>query len=300
MTSHNNVIVCSKNRHQKNTTASFVDVKLNTPLQCGENEFFTVDLCSLNMIKSFYAIQTNLNNKFSIILEKTGGEADEIVLYIPDGNYDVRTLLKTLQDLCFGLITVQYDRRLNKFIYARQDLISDGAENIIDYDIYIKPIDCGAILGLDNNSRKLIDAEPTFSDYFVNISGYSSLIVKLDGVSITNSYINFTSQKYDISKMLAIIDLSQVSPMDSITYTKNDNDCNKYKISEKLISQFSLEIVNEDNLQFPQMSDYIINLVFQKHKNDLDTTTMFYAFMDRFNDLIYYITYLFQYLGIIQ
>lgn len=83
-----------------------------------DNEYFTMNPNSFNMMKSFYAIQNNLNNKFFVILEKQGDatQFDEFAKYIPQGNYDVRTLLKILQDICFGLINVGYDRKLDKFL----------------------------------------------------------------------------------------------------------------------------------------------------------------------------------------
>lgn len=301
--SRTNVVILSKNRANEGQgpnggeTASHVDVSLSNALTCADNEYFTINVSSFHMIKSFYAIQNNLNNKFFIILEKQDGtQFDEFVRYIPEGNYDVRTMLKTLQELCFGMMTVEYDRKLNKFSYTRLELESDGGEeNIADFDMYIKPIDSGLVLGIDNNTKKFIDYTPTLSDYFVNISGFASLLINLNGLSIANNYINHTDE-FAISKMIGIIDIASVSAMDSIIYT---DACNtyKYKINDKIIKEFAITITNEDGKAFPQMSDYIANVLFEKHVNPVNYESLFSILMERVNDLIFFITYFLQLVG---
>lgn len=285
---NNNIIICSKNRSKKNLTSSTVDVILDTPLKCGENEYFTVKINSFNMIKSFYSIQTGLNSVFVIIL-KNESETNEYLRSITSGNYNVALLLQELKKQAFGLVNVEYNRTLNKFKFSRDD-----NANTAGYDLYIKCINCGSVLGFENDKEILITTDYILSDTFVNISGYSSLLIKLDGLSITNSYVNLIDTKYSINKMIGIADISSIAPMDSIIYSNN----NQYKISDKIITNFTINIVNEDNVEFPQMSDYILNLSFEKHTFPVDINVLFNTFMLRFNDLIFYISYLLQYLGI--
>ena len=292
----NNVIVCSKNRRVENVSPSSVDIELSTPLKCADNEYFTVNIQSFNMIKSFYSIQNGLNNKFFIVMKgENGNYVEEFIRYIPEGNYNVGSLLIKLKELCFGLVNIEYDRVLNKFKYTKLETSDDY--NIEGYDMYIRCENCGIILGFHDGVEKLINTE-TISDYFVNVSGYTSLILKLGGLSMSSSYINMVSSKYDISRMIGIVDIASVMPMDSIIYNSDLGDGGKYKITDKIISRFSIDIVNENNVIFPQMSDYILNLVFEKHTHPIDYNLMFNSFMERFNDLMYYISYLFQYFNI--
>jgi len=292
----NNVIICSKNRKKENTSASSLDVELSTPLKCGENEFFTVNIQSFNMIKSFYAIQNGLNNKFFIVMKgEEGTYVEEFVRYIPQGNYSVSSLLIKLQELCFNLVNIEYDRILNKFKYTKLETSTEY--NIEGYDMYIKCENCGLILGFDDGVEKLINTE-TLSDNFVNVSGYTSLILKLGGLSMSSSYINMISSKYDNSRMIGIVDIASIMPMDSILYNCDLGDGGKYRITDKIITRFSIDIVNENNVIFPQMSDYILNLVFEKHSLPTDFNMMFNTLMTRINDLIFYISYLFQYFNI--
>ncbi len=288
----NNVIICSKNRRKENTSTSSLDVELSTPLKCGENEFFTVNIQSFNMIKSFYAIQNGLNNKFFVVMKgEDGAYVEEFVRYIPQGNYTVASLLIKLQELCFNLVNVEYDRILNKFKYTKS---TSPDYNIEGYDMYIRCENCGLILGFDDGVEKLINTT-TLSDNFVNVSGFTSLIIKLGGLSMSSSYINMVSSKYDISRMIGIVDIASIMPMDSIVY---NSDVGQYKITDKIITRFSIDIVNENNVIFPQMSDYILNLVFEKHSLPTDYNVMFNTLMTRINDLIFYISYLFQYFNI--
>jgi hypothetical protein len=229
----NNVIICSKNRKKENTSASSLDVELSTPLKCGENEFFTVNIQSFNMIKSFYAIQNNLNNKFFIIMKgEEGTYVEEFVRFIPQGNYSVSSLLIKLQELCFNLVNIEYDRILNKFKYTKLETSTEY--NIEGYDMYIKCENCGLILGFDDGVEKLINTE-TLSDNFVNVSGYTSLILKLGGLSMSSSYINMISSKYDNSRMIGIVDIASIMPMDSILDNGDLGDGGKYRIERKRV-----------------------------------------------------------------
>ena len=293
-----NVIVCSKNRKKTDLSSSSVNVDLSIPLKCGDNEFFTVSISSFNTIKSFYSIQNGLNNKFNIVVKgENGAYNEDFVRYIPEGNYNVKTLLIKMKELCFGLVNVEYDKVLNKFKFMR---VENSIEyDINDYDFYIRSENCGVILGFDDGVEKLITIEPVFSDRFVNISGYFSLILKLDGLSMTNSYINMIGDDYSISRMIGIIDVASIMAMDSIIYNGDSGERGQYMINEKIIRNFNIEIVNENNHLIPNMSDYVLNLVFEKHSYPTDVNVLFNTFMTRFNDLIYYITYLYQYLGIV-
>jgi hypothetical protein len=293
-----NVIICSKNRKITDVSSSSVNVNLNIPLKCSEKEFFTVSVSSFNTIKSFYSIQNGLNNKFFIVIKgENGAYNEDFVRYIPEGNYNVKTLLVKMKELCFGLVNVEYDKVLNKLKFMR---VENSIEyDINNYDFYIRCENCGVILGFDDGVEKLITVEPVFSDKFVNISGYFSLILKLGGLSMTNSYINMTYDDYGVSRMIGIIDVASVMAMDSIIFNGDSGERGQYLINEKIISNFSIDIVNENNILIPNMSDYVLNLVFEKHTYPTDVNVLFNTLMARFDDLIYYISYLFQYFNIV-
>lgn len=295
-----NIIVCSKNRSVIEPNASQITVSLNNDLICKENEYWTVNIASFNMIKSFYAVQNNLNNVMNVHMKhKVTGDYDDTPYFrgIAEGNYTVRTLVKELQEKLFGLVDISYDSRLNKFLFKRAQIVAqEGFENPDDYDFYIEPLNSGVFLGLENNQKFLVPEEGAYSTNFINIAGYTSMLIKISGgVSIDNSIMNITNEYYEPSRVLAVIDLQQVAPMDSITYSnESTNTNNLYKISNNKINNFTIEIVNEDNIVFPQMSDYILNLCFEKHKEQSEITNILKFISTRINDLIFYILYAFD------
>jgi hypothetical protein len=290
----NNIIICSKNRESNELSASKISVILNNELSCSDNEYFTVNILSLNMIKSFYAIQHTLNNVFYIILKKAGEDDSSYFRSISPGNYNVDSILSHLKIVCFELIGIEYDSIVNKFIFKQEN-----NESTNGYDVYIKPINSGAILGLIDNVEFKINFEGIESETFVNISGYTSLLLKISGISIDNSYINLTTSNYSVSQIIGLFDVAGIIPMDSVTILNNNNNDNQYIINNKKINSFTLEIVNENNVPFPQMSDYILHLCFEKHVRKNEISLLLNTILTKLNDLLFYIVYFFQKSGII-
>lgn len=300
-----NIVVCSKNRTSADTPSN-VTVNLEQNLICNENEFWTVNVASFNMIKSFYAVQNNLNNGINVWLQNksTGLFDDPYLRLISEGNYNVKTLIAELQEKLFDLIKITYDNRLNKFLFERlPTVVSDDYENVEDYEVFIEPINSGVFLGLENNVKFHIpQGESVFSNTFVNTSGYSNMMIKISGVSIENSIMNISNQYYQPSQVLAIIDLQQVAPMDSILFSADslNSNNNVYKINDKKVSSFSIEIVNENNISFPQMSDFILNLCFERRSNQNEVSGVIQSILRRLNDLIFYILYVFEQMNLSQ
>lgn len=296
-----NIIVCSK--HQDNP--SKLTVTLDQDLICNENEYWTLNIASFNMIKSFYAVQNNLNNGINIwLMNKSTGMFDEPYFRsISEGNYSVRSLILELKRIFLDLIDVSYDGRLNKFLFKRfATVVDEGYESVDDYDVFIEPINSGIFLGIDNGAKFLVTSEGVHSTKFININGYTSMLLKISGgVSIDNSIMNITNPHFEANQVLAIIDLNQVAPMDSIIFS-NQNDSNNfvYKVSNKKINNFTIEIVNESNVSFPQISDYILNLCFEKKSRQNDALDVIKYISTRLNDLIFYLLYVFDRMDLSQ
>jgi len=293
-----NIIISSK--HYENP--SKVIVNLDNDLLCNNNEYWTVSVSSFNMIKSFYAVQNNLNNEFNILLKNksTEGFDDTYIRSISQGNYTVRSLIKELKSKTFDLLDVSYDDRLNKFLFKRLDVVSDGSIDINEYDVFIEPINSAVFLGIPNNEKLLITTEGVHSPNFINVNGYTTMMVKLGGgISIENSLSNVTNSHFEINKTLAIIDMQQVRPMDSIIYSHQNND-DSFKIYDKKINNFTIEIVNENNQTFPQMSDYILNLCFEKRTEKNEMLDVIKKMLVRLNDMIFYILFAFDKMNIAE
>lgn len=255
-----NLIISSKNRTTNESISNFT-VKLEKPLICNNDEYFSVNMIQFNAIKSFYAVQHNLNSDFQIII-KNHVEPDLIYeLFIPEGNYNVLSLQEILAEkfIVLNTISISYNDVLNKFLF-KDVLEQDG------YDVYLKCINSGVFFGFENNVEMLITPEGTYSTKFVNVAGYENMIINIGGIDIENSVTNIYNSKFQHSKILGIIPVNNIIPMDSIIYDNIDGGKNfKYKIYNQTIEYFNLSITNEDGIVFPQISDYIISLQFCKH-----------------------------------
>lgn len=260
-----NVIISSKNKHSHDTNSSMM-IKLKEDIYVENDEELYVCMSSFNMIKSFYACQKGLNDHFQIIVRLHGSSSDEAIdnYIIPEGNYDVRSLMTEIIKITSGqedLFQISYDLKLNKYKYT----------NLFrpDFDVFIKPISAGIFLGFENNQEYLISSEGTFSSKFINLSGYTSMIIKIEGdVSVENTISNIDNDEFIYDKVLGILNINDIAPMDSIRYEDNNGCMFRHKINNNKIPSFKIKIVNEDGVEFPQMTDWIMILKFEKVKQN--------------------------------
>ena len=285
-----NIISFSKNRQNADTTTpSNVKIVLNNSIICNDNEYLSLKLQSFNTIKSFYSIQNNLNNIFYIVLKKIGENDDEYIRQIPVGNYNVKTLLFALREASLGLYNIEYSTLLNKFIFKRENT----NVNVVGYDVYLRCSNSGIILGFKNNVDYLITNEGLYSETFANISGYTSLFIKIEGLGIEIFNINMSSDSYNVNKIIDWVDVSNIQPMDNILIDNKGSD-KKIIIKDKKLPSFNVVIVNENGVEFPQMSDYVIHFIVEKHKIKDDMLYAVEFIIKRLNDLIQYITFIFS------
>jgi hypothetical protein len=259
-----NVVISSKNRIISNTTNQSVMVKMLDNIFPNSKDNFYVSLSSFNMIKSFYAAQNGLNTHFQVIL-KLPNEPIPIEIhdrYISEGNYHIKTFIEEIKSLTNNaLFDITYDIKLNKFIY----------KNLFQptFEAYIKPITCGIFLGFENGVEYKILPSGTYSSKFINLSGYSQMLIKVDGnLSIENTISNISGNIYEYDKILAILPLQDIQPMDSITYQNEGSSIFKHRVSSLVLPNFNIKIVNKDGKEFPNMSDWIMMLKFEQIQKD--------------------------------
>jgi hypothetical protein len=256
------IVINSKNRLSTDTSSS-ITVKLKDDIYVKSEDELYLCLNSFHMIKCMYACQSGLNNHFQVIFRLPGEpEAIEVFdRYLPEGNYDYKTLIKEIKTLTNNaLFDISFDAKLNKFLY----------KNLFQptFSIYIKPISAGIFLGFQNGKEYQISAQGTYSTSFINLSGYNNMIVKLNGdVNVENTISNIYDTEYKYDKILAILNIGDVAPMDSIVYRSEGGCMFKHKVNNIKVSSFQIEIVNEDGNVFPQMSDFILSLKFEKYRH---------------------------------
>lgn len=256
-----NVVISSKNRITNDTNSS-VTVKLKEDIYVNTDEELYVCMQSFNMVKSFYACQTGLNDHFQVLfkLPNISTPVETFDRYISPGNYNINTLMLEIKDLTNNaLFGITYDSRLNKYLY----------KNLFQpvFEVYIKPITAGIFLGFENGVEYQILASGTYSSKYINISGFSNLIIKITGdVNIENTVSNIYSNDYSFDKILGILNVGDVAPMDTIMYEDNGSSMFKHKINNSKVSTFNIQIVNELGTEFPQMTEWILVLKLEKVK----------------------------------
>jgi len=281
-----NIIISSKNRISNDTNSS-VSVKLDRDIVIQPDEECYVNMTSFNMVKSFYACQSGLNDYFQVFF-KTGNDVIETYnRYLSQGNYSVKTLLEEIKAKTVALFDITYDSKLNKFMY----------KNSTFFDVYIKPINAGIFFGFENGTEYKIEPSGTYSSKFVNVSGYTHMIIKMEGeINIDSTISNIYSKTYTIDKVLGIFSLTDVAPMSTIKYDNQDGGANfRYKVLNDKIPKFTIKVVNENGDIFPQFTDWVLSLKFEKIKK---TNQQFSHIEEMMTDFNYYVKSLYSYLSI--
>jgi hypothetical protein len=279
-----NVIVSSKNRKQTDTNSSLT-VQLLENIFVEDDEELYVSLASFNAIKSFYACQTGLNDYFQVFFKQDGQIINTFDRYLSPGNYNVKTLYEEIKSKTSALFQITYDNKLNKYLY----------KNNTFYEVFIKPKTAGIFMGFENDVEYEILATGTYSSTFINVSGYSQMIIKLEGdAAMDNTISNVSSSTYQYDKILSILPLQDIQPMDSITYIDDGANLFKYKVNNKMIPSFKIKILNEKGTEFPQMSDWIMLLKFEHVKKNSELVSMNQILLD----IRYYIMSFYQYFQI--
>jgi hypothetical protein len=288
-----NIIISSKNRISNDTNSS-VSVKLDTDILIQPDEECYVNMTSFNMVKSFYASQNGLNNYFQVIFRLPNEQVaiETFNIYLGEGNYNVNTLRDEIKKQTNNaLFDITYDSKLNKYLY----------KNLFQptFEIYIKPITAGVFLGFENSVEYKILATGTYSSKFINVSGYTHMIIKMEGeINIDNTISNIYSQIYQIDKVLGIFSLTDVAPMSTIKYDNQDGGANfRYKIINDKIPKFTIKIVNENGDAFPQFTDWVMSLRFEKVKKSKYNEKLA-NIEEMIADLNYYIKSLYSFIDI--
>jgi hypothetical protein len=284
-----NILISSKNRKDKDTTSS-VMVKLNDDIYVNDDEELFVNMTSFHTVKSFYACQSGLNDCFNVLFKVGGTTIETHTRYLSQGNYSINTLITEIKTLTNNaLFDISYNSKLNKFLF----------KNLFQptIDIYIVCINSGIFFGLENNIEYKIEVAGTYSSTFINVSGYTNMIIRISGdIDIQNTISNIQNTNYIQDKILGILSLTDVAPMSVIKYDNIDGGYNfRYRVNNKKIPSFNISIVNENGVIFPQMTDWFMVLKFEKVKIKTDYSAMIFDILKNIN---FYVMSFYSYFNI--
>lgn len=255
-----NVLISSKNRYINEPISS---ATYNLPagfIQCKNDEYLTVQLKGFSMIKSFFAVMDGINNQFVIERSSIDEELIENVttyeLKIDEGYFNVNSLLTNLnlhapQDVKFS------------FNAARNSL---SINNLHPEDSFkFISINCGILLGCDDNVEYEITPSGIELPSYINLSGFNNMFIEITGDVIldnssTNNIIHKDFKQSQILGMVNLVDIPYYSLIDV-------SNCSEFRIANRVINNIKVRLVNDNGIEFKRLSDYTLSLEFKKHEN---------------------------------
>lgn len=284
-----NIVISSKNKYDGDTNTSLT-VKLKDDIYIGNNEELYLCMQTFNMVKSFYACQNGLNDHFQVLFKLPNEPAviETFDRYLSQGNYNINTLMQEIKDLTNNaLFSISYNSKLNKYLF----------KNVFQpaFEVYIKPITAGVFFGFENGVENKILASGTYSSSYINVSGYETMIIKMGGdMNIENTVSNLQDKEFAFDKVLGVLNINDIAPMDSIIYQDAGNCMFRHKVNNSKISSFTIQILDEKGDKFPQMSDWILTLKVEKIMKNND-----FMMTERLlQDINYYLSSIYLYLNI--
>jgi hypothetical protein len=225
-----NYYINTANKDNGDTNFNF-NHKLGVNFHINENQKCYFKLINFSMMNSMLNISSyHKNNQFQI------NDMGDITTYtIPNGNYNITTLITKLNELTAGTpIAFNYESSTNSFY------INSNEAGILFY-----PLNMKLILGFTKNSYNLIDGN-TYGENFANLLPYTKLLITTNNLAFNPSTDNNLNREYSanegINEIIAFIDKDE-PPFSTLKYD-NYNDV-KFEIANKNFNYINLSIMNE-------------------------------------------------------
>lgn len=284
-----NVFINSKSR--ESGSASDFQVKIPDGLLRlrNSNEYFSLNVIGFYCINTRYNCIRDFNDRFVIAYNMGQGQA--MVHYefrIPEGNPSVDDIVEYFQSIItffstgsfYGPVpfSFTYNKITNKFIWKLLDIGS-----LRNYFLQIE--NCEDFFGFPIDRRgeyMAITAEGLNSTVPVNINGDETFSLKISGdISFANNNMYNYGSPYFKPSNIIFVKAIDVPPWEIIQYNNTDGGDNfKYKLNDRMIDNFSLSVVNQDDEIIPKFAEYVLILKFTKHTVDVETGSMIAAILD--------------------
>lgn len=258
-----NVLISSKNKTINESISNISYALPSGLIKCRNDEYLTVSVKNFSMIKSFFAVISNINDIFRITYINPNNEVSHHNFYLSEGFYTIDNLIKDLNSIVQNHIIIAEAKIEFQFNYKRNSILIK--KNISDEfgQYYFTSINCGTLLGCEDNDDYEITESGVELPSFVNLSGHSNLLIEISGdVNFESSSMNnIIYNDFKTSQILAVINLNDIPFYGLI----DAHDCNEYKISNKAINNIRIRIINENGTEFKRLSNYILNIQFTKY-----------------------------------
>ena len=261
-----NIYVNSKNRKSDETASNFNVMIPDGLLKIKNNQSFELNVISFNGVNCFYHCNNN-TNRFQIIFRNNVNNVFMVgECNLSNGNPNVYDLLNNINTITSVYMTTTYNRITNKYSFTR---IYAQTSNY--FNMYIKPINSGSFLGLNNNVEYLIGFTATECKYPINIITIKSLCIGISG-DISFRYNNMESDVNGTYKPsdLILVKSVDVNKNELILYENIDGgDSFRFDLQNReRIKYFTLSVYDQDRNTISDMSDYFMHIQFIIKNND--------------------------------
>ena len=278
--------ISSENRQATEPIYNFTINYPDSILSCKENEHLELNVLSFDMPNTMYNINST-NDHFQITLDN----ADNRSIHLKHGNYSVKTLLKEFQDIFsqnvipvtsilhtfFGTyadaLTIEcvYNDTTNTYTFKKVIDLPLGITLPIAFSLYFKPINCGALLGMENDLEHEITANG-MNTGLINLIDYNKIIVHTDNISYYYSNIenlSTNSNRQFLSNIIFWKSKADVPPYQIIKYNNEDGGNSFiYKIENREINSLVLQLKNERGEFLKDAVDYMIVIQYIIYERD--------------------------------
>ena len=261
-----NIYINSKNRRADETASNFNIIIPDGLLKVNNDEEFELSVISFSCYNTFYHCN-NITNKFQIIFRRADNSVFAIIDFVlTNGNPNVYDVLNNINSISSIYFTTSYNRVNNKFTYTRL-----YAQDANYFNMYIKPINSGSFLGLNNNVEFLVTSSGNICLFPINVVTIRALSIGIDG-DISFKYNNMESLysgHYKCSDLILVrpidvlkhelIKYENADAGESFTFDLGNRDRIKY---------FTLSVYDQDGNTITDMTDYLLNIQFTIRKRD--------------------------------
>jgi hypothetical protein len=278
--------ISSSNRQPNESVYSFSVDYPDGVLSCKDNEHIELNVLSFDMPNNMYNINST-NDHFQITLDN----ANIKDIHLKHGNYSVKTLLKEFQDIFsqnvipetsilhtfFGTyadaLTIEciYNDTTNTYTFKKVIDLPLGITLPIAFSLYFKAINCGALLGMENDLEHEITPNG-MNTGLINLIDYNKIIVHTDNISYYYSNIenlSTNSNRQFLSNIIFWKSKADVPPYQIIKYNNEDGGNSFiYKIENREINSLVLQLKNERGEFLKDAVDYMIVIQYIIYERD--------------------------------
>ena len=215
----------SKNRTADDKVYNFAVDYPDGIISCKDNEYIELNVVSFDMPFNMYNINAT-NNCMKV---------NDILKYIPYGNYSVKTFRTTLLSLLPLGTAITYNDAQNTYTFTGTGTI--------------QPITMGALIGLPNNIQVSIN---NLTTGLINLSSFSKIILRTQGITYYQSNVeNLQVASSNLQLFSDIIfwkNKQDVEPFKIIAYNNEDGGNNFcLEVQDKMIFRLQFQLKNERN-----------------------------------------------------